>query len=218
LQRDQFETLFRHIKTAREGFALERLPADADPYPAVSSVHPGFAVDENTGVIVEGDESTSPEQTDASLEPGTEGPSEPEGVEVYADARLLIDALDHYDITALSGIATDSLVDLYTLLSDVHRDANKLRRSVESVLLARVETDGPIHGQFGSVQRTTRRKRSLKDETEVLTVLETAGVDRELVMSVDRKKVDEALEGATLPETAVYDIEETEYGRKATVN
>jgi hypothetical protein len=218
LQRDQFETLFRHIKRNQDGFALDRLPADADPYPAVLSVHPNFEVDDDEGVIVEINDSASTQQAGAGVESVGEEPSEPEGMEVYSDARLLIDALEHHDVTALSTLSTDTLVDLYTLLSDVQRDANKLRKSLASVLLTRVDSEDPVHGQFGSVQRTTRRKRSLKDDAEVLTILENAGVDRARVMSVDRKKVDEALAEATLPETAVYDIEETEYVRKAKVD
>ena len=51
LQRDQFDTLYRRIQDAPDGFDLDRLPADADPYPAVWSVHPRFEVDEDGGVI-----------------------------------------------------------------------------------------------------------------------------------------------------------------------
>ena len=63
-----------------------------------------------------------------------------------------------------------------------------------------------------------KRNRSLKDDEEVLERLETAGIDRERVLSVDRSKVDEALEVTTLSESDVYDIEESEYVRKADVD
>jgi hypothetical protein len=76
----------------------------------------------------------------------------------------------------------------------------------------------PAHGQYGSVQRTTRRQRSLKDDDEVLTALEDAGIDRERLLSVDREKVDEALDVVSLPESAVYDTSESEYVRKAEVD
>ena len=52
----------------------------------------------------------------------------------------------------------------------------------------------------------------------MLTLLEDAGIDRERVTSVDRDKVDEALEVTTLSESDVYDIEEREYVRKAEVD
>ena len=75
-----------------------------------------------------------------------------------------------------------------------------------------------VYGQYGSVQRTTRRNRSLKDDEEVLAVLEDAGIDRERVMGVDRSKVDDALDVTELSESDVYDIDEREYVRKAEVD
>jgi len=52
----------------------------------------------------------------------------------------------------------------------------------------------------------------------VLERLENAGIDRERVLSVDRSKVDEALEVTTVSESDVYEVEENEYGRKAEVD
>jgi len=45
-------------------------------------------------------------------------------------------------------------------------------------------------------------------------MLEAEGIDRERVVSVDRQKVDEALEVTTLTESDVYEIDESEYVRK----
>jgi hypothetical protein len=64
----------------------------------------------------------------------------------------------------------------------------------------------------------TRRQRSLKDDDEVLAALEDAGIDRERLLSVDREKVDEALDVVSVPESAVYDTDESEYVRKAEVD
>jgi len=89
----------------------------------------------------------------------------------------------------LTGWAIPALVNLYTLLSDVQRNANDLRQDVRSVLLNRLHHDQPVSGQYGSVQRTSRRNRSLKDEDEVLDLLEGAGIDRERVTTVDTTKV-----------------------------
>jgi len=83
-------------------------------------------------------------------------------IPVYADALLLIDALERHDPTGLDGMGTPALVNLYTLLSDVQRNANDLRQDVRSVLLNRLHHDQPVSGQYGSVQRTSRRNRSLK--------------------------------------------------------
>ncbi len=215
LQRDQFETLYRRITDEPGGFELDRLPADADPYPAVLSLHPRFEIDEDTGVIAETDDSTSTQLLDTDTE--LEERSEPD-LEVYADALLLVDALERHDVTTLSEMETDALVNHYTLLSDVQRNANDLRQEVADVLLDRLHHDRPVSGPFGSVQRTTRRNRSLKDEDEVLAKLEDAGIDRERVTGIDRSKVDDALEVTELSESDVYDIKESEYVRKAEVD
>ena len=218
LQRDQFETLYRRIEDAPDGFYLDRLPPDADPYPAVWSVHPRFEVDEDAGIITQSEISTATQVVGAEQESTDEERTEPDGLDVYSDALLLIDALERHDVTTLSELETDALVNLYTLLSDVQRDANEFRKEIADVLLARLHHDRPVSGQYGSVQRTSRRNRSLKDDEEVLERLENAGIDRERVLSVDRSKVDEALEVTTLSESDVYEVEESEYVRKAEVD
>ncbi len=109
-------------------------------------------------------------------------------------------------------------MNLYTLCSDVQRNANEFRQDVADVLLDRLHHDQPVHGQYGSVQRTSRRNRSLKDDEEVLAALEAEGIDRERVTSADPSKVDEALEVTELPESVVYEIDESEYVRKAEVD
>jgi len=218
LQREQFETLYRRIEDSPDGFDLDRLPPDADPYPAVWSVHPRFEVDEDAGIITQSEISTATQVVGAEQESTDEERTEPDGLDVYSDALLLIDALERHDVTTLSELETDALVNLYTLLSDVQRDANEFRKEIADVLLARLHHDRPVSGQYGSVQRTSRRNRSLKDDEEVLERLENAGIDRERVLSVDRSKVDEALEVTTLSESDVYEVEESEYVRKAEVD
>ena len=221
LQREQFETLHERISNTPDGFDLSRLPPDADPYPAVLSLHPRFEVDETAGVIRETDESTGTQiitgTSGTESDEDTDKRTEPD-VDVYSDALLLIDALERNDLSSLEELDTPALINLYTWLSDIQRDANDLRQDVSDVLLDRLHHDQPVHGQFGSVQRTTRRNRDLKDDDEVLATLENAGVDRERVLSVDRDKVDDALDVTDLSESDVYDIEETEYVRKAEVD
>jgi len=221
LQREQFETLYERITDAYGGFELDRLPPDAEAYPAVWSLHPRFEIDEEQGVIVERDGPTSSQVIETSSDPN-ENISEADRTEpdlaVYADALLLIDALERYEVEYLEGLETDELVNIYTLLSDVQRNANELRQEVRSVLLNRLHHDQPVTGQYGSVQRTSRRNRTLKDDDEVLEVLEEAGIDRERVTSVDSSKVDEALEVIEVSESEIYDIEQSDYVRKAEVH
>ncbi len=132
--------------------------------------------------------------------------------------RYAITHSKRHDPTDLDVIETSALVDLYTLLSDVQRNANDLRQDVRAVLLDRLHHDQPVSGQYGSVQRTSRRNRSLKDDELVLNALEAAGIERERVTTVDGSKVDGALDVTELSESDVYEIEESEYVRKAEVD
>ena len=231
LQREQFATLAERVGDStpanadgESGFPIERLPAEAEPYAAVLAIHPRYVIDEQEGTLIELDEADesavlddAPHLSTTADGEETTDRAEPE-VSVYVDMLLLIDALEREDPTALEKIETPALVNLYTLLSDVQRNANDLRKDVSAVLLDRVQHDRPVHGQYGSVQRTTRRQRSLKDDEEVLAALESAGIDREQVMGIDREKVDEALDVVSLPESAVYETDESEYVRKAEVD
>ncbi|EMA05608.1 Protein of unknown function [Haloarcula vallismortis] len=218
LQRDQFETLYQRIQDSDDGFDLDRLPADADPYPAVLSLHPRFETDEERGVIVEKEGVTDSQLTSEEAGTSDNERNEPDGIDVYSDALLLIDALERHEMSDLTALETDALVNMYTLCSDVQRNANELRKDIADVLLDRLHHDQPVHGQYGSVQRTSRRNRSLRDEEEVLTKLEATGIDRDRVMSVDSGKVAEALEVTELAEPDIYEISESEYVRKAEVD
>jgi len=219
LQKDQFRTLHQRIQDARGEFELDRLPSDAEPYATVMSLHPRFEVDDREGTLTESDQSTGSPLVEAQgdTDDGDEEREEPD-VAVYSDALLLIDALERHDVTPLEDVETPPLVNLYTLLSDVQRNANDLRQDVRAILLDRLHHDRPVSGQFGSVQRTTRRNRSLKDDEEVLSLLEDAGIERERVTTVDASKVDDALDVTELSESDVYNVEESEYVRKADVD
>ncbi|MFC7186022.1 hypothetical protein [Halorubrum yunnanense] len=222
LQQDQFETLYRRVSDEPDGFELDRLPPDADAYPAVLSLHPRFEINEDAGVVIETEAPTTSQILDTGdtgddLHSSEEERTEPD-LDVYADSLLLVDALERHEVTSLEQIDTGVLVDLYTLLSDVQRNANDLRQDVSEVLLTRLHHDRPVSGPFGSVQRTTRRNRSLKPDEEVLETLEEAGIERERVLGVDRSKVDDALEVTALSDSDVYDVTESEYVRKAEVD
>ncbi len=218
LQREQFETLAGRVEETARGFHLDRLPPEADPYPAVLSLHPRFEVDTNQGILRETDEPTPSQLVQPGESPAeTTERTEPD-LAVYSDALLLVDLLESHDVTDLETVDTSVLVNLYTLLSDVQRGANDLRKDVSTVLLERVHHDQPVHGQFGSVQRTARTYRSLRDEETVLSTLEAAGIPRERVTSVDASKVEDALEVTELSPSELFEIERREYVRKAEVD
>ncbi|GAA0465152.1 hypothetical protein MUK72_18835 (plasmid) [Halococcus dombrowskii] len=226
LQREQFEALAEHTRESIDGFELDRLPSKAEPYAAVLALHPRYVLDERENTLTELDEADESAVLDdaphLSMSAGADDEQdsereEPE-IDVYSDMLLLIDALEREDMSALESVETPVLVNLYTLLSDVQRNANDLRQDVSDMLLERVGHDRPLHGQYGSVQRTTRRNRSLKDTEEVLDAFAETGIDREQLVSVDRSKVEEALDVVSVPESVVYDVSESEYVRKAEVD
>jgi hypothetical protein len=218
LQREHFERLYQNIQDTPDAFALDRLPTDAEPLAAVLSLHPRFEIDERDGVITETDSPTGTQLVDTDDHDAAAPERTEPDVSIYADALLLVDALERHDLTALAELDTGALANLYTLLSDVQRNANDLRKEVADILLDRLHHDRPVAGQYGSIQRTSRRTKSLKDETEVLATLEAVGIDPDQVMSVDSKKVDDALEVTELSERDVYEIEERAYVRKAEVD
>ena len=219
LQREQFETLYDRVAEGWGGFDLDRLPPDAEPYATILSLHPRFQIDDREGMLSESETTTSSPLVDAHEVDSDEADREEPDIPVYSDALLLIDELERNDPSDLEEMDTPALVNLYTLLSDVQRNANDLRQDVRSVLLERLHHDQPISGQYGSVQRTSRRNRSLKEEEdEVLELLTEAGIERERVTSVDASKVDDALEVVEVSESDVYEIEESEYVRKAEVD
>lgn len=61
LKREQFETLVERVEDSPNGFELDRLPPEADPYPTVLSLHPRFEVDTTTGTLHTTDEPTPSE-------------------------------------------------------------------------------------------------------------------------------------------------------------
>jgi hypothetical protein len=218
LQREQFETLHERITDSDGEFELDRLPARADPYPAVLSLHPRFEINGKRRVLLEKEGPTETQLVDGDLSTEDRERVEPDGLDIYSDALLFIDTLERHDVSDLTGLETETLVNIYTLCSDVQRNANEFRQDVTDVLLDRLHHDQPVHGQYGSVQRTSRRNRSLKNEETVLNALEAAGIERERVTTVDPSKVDEALDVTELSESAVYEIDESEFVRKAEVD
>jgi hypothetical protein len=221
LKRDQFETLYERISESPQPFDLDRLPADAEPYATIFSVHPRFEIDQREGVLKNTDSPTPSSLVDASLTVENQDHKtvrEEPDLPLYSDSLLLIDALERYEPTDLETMETSELVNLYTLCSDVQRNADDLRQNVRSLLLDRLHHDQPVHGQYGSVQRTSRRNRTLKDDQTVIELLEDQGIDRERVTTVDSSKVDEALEVTDLSESDLYEINESQYVRKADVD
>jgi len=92
-------------------------------------------VNDDRGVIIETEAPTTSLLLDEgpATNPAPDERTEPD-LDVYADALLLVDALERHEVTALEGVETGTLIDLYTLLSDVQRNANDLRKEIADTL------------------------------------------------------------------------------------
>jgi hypothetical protein len=216
LWRDQFEVLYERLRDREEGLSLSELPAGVEPYVAVASLGGAFEVTD--GAIAVDGSGTAGESPFLRAE--WEVRTRPE--RVHDDALLLAEQLEQYDLSeldeeVLEATAAGELVNLYVLLSDVQRGADELRRTVSDVLLDRIGPAGELHGQFGTVRRTTRERRRPKSDAEILDRLDEAGIPREWVLGVDEDKLDVVLAVTDLDEEAVYDADEQVYVQKTGV-
>ncbi|SFR93606.1 hypothetical protein SAMN05216559_1332 [Halomicrobium zhouii] len=220
LRRDQFDVLADSVDD--EGLDLDSLPPGVGPYVTVLSLAPQYAVEgagAGAGTLRRAD-ATDSDPDDVPIESpfvrsrwDVRRPPE----EVHDDALLVADFLERHDVTALEELPAEELVDVYVLLSDVQWGADDLRRDVGRDLLDHVGPDGRLHGQYGTVSRTRRERRTLKDEDVVLEVLDEAGVPREWVLGVDEDKLDVVLATSEIGEAEVYDVHEQYYVQKTGV-
>jgi hypothetical protein len=211
LWRDQFEVLYERLAVEGEDLDTAELPPGVEPYVAVLSLGMGFGVDGDT--LRAADDGVAGESPFRRAE--WEVRTTPE--RAHDDAILLADALERYDVSDLESLSSDHLVNLYVLLSDVQRESDRFRRATGDVLLERVGPAGRLHGQFGTVTRTTRRRRQRKTTEQVLDAVEAAGIPEEWVIGVDRDKLDVVLSVTDLEESAVYDVDEQVYVQKTGV-
>lgn len=215
LWRDQFEVLDDRLASEPDGVPLEDLPVGVEPYVTVLSLVPRYAADEADGRLRAADVPGAEASESPFRRPAWTARSSRE--RVHDDAVLLADALARHDLEDLESLPPETLVDLYVLLSDVQRGANRLRREVGDELLPRVGPDARLHGRFGTVHRTTRDRRQLRDEEAVLDVLDEEGVPHEWVLGVDPEKLDVVLAVTDIDEREVYDVEEQVYVQKTAV-
>jgi len=218
LRRPQFEVLADRLASDPRGVSTADLPTGVEPYVAVLSLASRYLVDDEAlrraaeGEGADGGESPF-------RRPAWTARSRPE--RVRDDAVLLANAIDHHDVgddADVSELDPDALVDLYVLLSDVQRGADRFRQAVGDPLLAYVGPDAQRHGTYGTVRRTTRERRLLKDDETVLAALDDADVPREWVLGVDREKLDVVLAATDLEASDVYNVEEQVYVQKTGVD
>ena len=211
LHREQFDVLGEHLEDGP--LDLETLPPTVEPYAVLLSLSSEHVSDED---VLRRD----PDEAVAGESPHRLSPEEartrPE--RVHDDALLLADALERLDVDDPADLDTEALTDLYVLLSDTQRGADRVRRSVREPLLERLGPDQQLHGRFGTVRHTTRERRRPKAEETVLTALDDHGIPREWVLGIDRDKLDVVLAVTDLTEAEVYDTHEQVYVQKTGVD
>ncbi|MFB6193546.1 MAG: hypothetical protein ABEI75_00650, partial [Halobaculum sp.] len=165
--------------------------------------------------------STHPRERDAGetptavlLETDTEGTDHRRVRLEAADPQEELDAVrraldtPHSDLAELE---TETLVDLYGLASRAKRTFEDRRQEIRDELLGRVTDDGTLDGALARVDRTTRRRTSLKADEDVFREVDRAGVSREEVTteSLDRDAVEELVEAGRLDGDRVFDTSES---------
>lgn len=211
LWREQFAMFVDQFEEGR--IAIDDLQPGVEPYAVVLTLSAEYAVDD--GTITRDADATDGDSP--FLVPAVEARTQPE--RVHDDALLLAALLERLeDADDPSSLETDPLTDLYVLASDVQRGADRLRRSAREPLLERLGPDQELHGRYGTVRRTTRERRTPKDDETVLDALDEHGIPREWVLGVDPEKLDVVLSVTDLSEAEVYDTDEDVYVQKTTVD
>lgn len=221
LRRDQFEALADRVES--DPLELDSLPPGVGPYVAVLSLVPGFDVDDGAFGATEAGAETNAVDRDADDEYDSpfvrsrwDVRRPPESV--HDDALLLADWLERHDATDLGTLSSGDAVDLYVLLSDVQRGADRVRGTARNALLERLGPGQQLHGRFGTVRRTTRERRIPKDDETIFEALDERDIPRAWVTGVDPEKLDVVLAVTDLDETEVYDVDEQVYAQKTGVD
>ncbi len=207
LRREQFDVLADRLVDGP--ISLSDLPPGVEPYATVLSLSPEHVSDGETLA-------RSPDEAVGGESPHLVPPEEARtrSERVHDDAVLLADLLDRLDADDPASLDTEALTDLYVLLSDVQRGADRVRGGVKGPLLDRLGPGQQLHGRFGTVRRTTRERRRPKDDEAVFEALDDRGIPREWVLGVDPDKLDVVLAVTDLTEEEVYDVDEQVYVQK----
>ena len=211
LWREQFAVFVDGLDAGQ--IAIDELQPGVEPYAVVLTLADEFTV---VNDLIARD----PDAAAAGESPYLVSPAEARtrSERVHDDALLLATLLERIDADDPAALETDGLTDYYVLASDVQRGADRLRQSAREPLLDRLGPEQELHGRYGTVRRTTRKRRNPKDDETVFDALEERGIPREWVLGVDAEKLDVVLSVTDLSEDDVYDIEEDVYVQKTGVD
>ncbi|SFS97098.1 hypothetical protein [Halostagnicola kamekurae] len=211
LLREQFDVLADRLE--ENPIPVATLAPGVEPYAAALSLGPVVVSDGETL-------SMAPDEAVGGESPHLRSPEEARTRprRVHDDAVLLADLLDRVNATDPGSIDTEALTDLYVLLSDVQRGADRVRGTARNALLERLGPDQRLHGRFGTVRRTTRERRIPKDDETIFEALDERDIPRAWVTGVDPEKLDVVLAVTDLDEATVYDVDEQVYVQKTGVD
>ncbi|WP_254764211.1 hypothetical protein [Natrinema marinum] len=210
LWREQFVVFLEQLDEG--AVPIDELPPGVEPYAAVVTLTDEYAADDDA---IRHDPDTVAGES-PFLVSAAEARSMPE--RVHDDALLLAEQLERVDADDPSSLDTADATDLYVLASDVQHGANRMRGSVRDTLLERLGPDQRLHGRYGTVRRTTRKRRQPGDEETVFAVLDERGIPREWVTGIDRDKLDVVLAVTDLEEDEVYDVSKDVYVQKTSTD
>ena len=211
LWREQFEVFVDGLDAGQ--IAIEDLQPGVEPYAVALTLSGEFTV---VNDLITRDPDGAVAGESPFLVPPAEARTRSE--RVHDDALLLATLLERIDADDPASLETDALTDYYVLASDVQRGADRLRKSAREPLLERLGPEQELHGRYGTVRRTTRERRTPKDDDAVFDALEEHGIPREWVLGVDAAKLDVVLSVTDLSEDEVYDVEEDVYVQKTGVD
>ena len=207
LWREQFEVLVDRLGEAE--IDLAELAPGVEPYATVLSLSGDHRAGD--GTLADAPDEAEPGES-PYLVSAAAARAPPE--RVHDDALLLAALLERVGDRDPASLETETLTDLYVLLSDVQRGTDRLRQTAREPILARLGPGQSLSGRFGTVRRTTREYRRPKDDEVVLDALDEHGIPREWVLGVDPETLDVVLAVTDLSEDEVYDVDEQEYAQK----
>lgn len=151
---------------------------------------------------------TDDEPTTAEADTAAPGAVTPE-----AEMAPLLDLLD-YEAASLADADTETLADLYGLLSRAKSLLDDRRKEVGEALETRLAGDETCTGEYATVRRNRSTRRTPKDDETVFAALDEADIDRDTVLGIDSSTLRDLADEGEVPEERVFDREERTYIRR----
>ncbi len=156
LWRKQFEIVADRLE--EYGLDISVLPPGVEPYATILTLVDDYGVEDDEIAYM-------PDAETSGDSPFRISPAEArtDAERLHDDAILLADLPDRLDPVDPETLDSDTLTDLYVLLSDVQHESDRLRHTARESFLNRLGPDQELHGDFRTVRHTTRERRHPKD-------------------------------------------------------